>query len=1202
MANLRLARSFSAVTAVMLAFAGLGYSQEEEQAVRVRNYLEEEHSLSLAFETPHTRWAKPYAGGPVRVLFFSPWYQGSTEAREIIELLQRFDLKAEAVYQEKGGALIGDNRPDWYGGDPRAGTKRAIRLLGLPNAVLFINELKLDALPGEVRERIRVKVMEGAGLVLVGGGNSEPQWSGARGRIAVLPGRSRLVYEPGWETKFDYQMQEQGRKLLWAARREPKDDLRVDVAAEISRGALGSHPAKLSWIRMPAGTKVRAVLRRWDGEASELKTVEAAGDGTASVPLPAVREGEYHLDAFATSAGATHNWATTAFAVHADQHVEALSLDKDWAETAEKIRGTARLAGTASKAELLRVRLIDVHGRILAEHNAAAAGAVPFEFEVQPWMPMLLRLEAVLCQGSHEVSSAWRFVHITRRHRGQFHFMMWNGPSGDLAPYGYESLARNGVTLILQGGPPPLAMAASNLSYVPYAASFRASSHTATAMLDPKTGWLKSGCVYDSEKMRAAIRQSVEAARAGREHGVFAYSLGDENAVRASCLSPYCLHAYRRYLEGVYKTIGALNAEWNTRYRGFDQIELLKNGPLPPASAPDWFREYFEDRQKLHFTDSEGAKGEDLARQVEFGNINDEIRALEQGNYPRWYDRQAFQNQTYLEWATQYQKAFRELDPEAWTGFEGTDSFSIRRFTTRSRQGGDLDLFVRQMDYFGPYNDPANEVVRSIARPGFPRGNWMGYDPELEKQMRQFWGQVTDGMNMVQWWRWDNLSGYHGFLAPNLSPFPATRELVKDTQIVRDGLGTLLMHLRMEDDGVAVLYSMPSTYIAHFDGNETYGDYKRDHDIWRTLLHGAGLQFRYVTDRMLRLGEFDAARFKVLLLPLAYAIGPREAGVIREFVRNGGTVIADLRPGMYNGHLKPLAEGSLDDVFGIRRHEKRDAVGIDRMSAEGELNGARVRMQWGNWHGHDVYPQAKVDPSVEVTTGRPLGQAYRIHYWTGLNAPVAVVNQFGKGRAILMNWSVFEVPSGAFVESVLRAAGVKAAVGLAREDKGPVTGIEVTRWTNGRSSVLALLGDYDGPVKLTLPDASLVHDLRQRKYLGKTTTFTTTLRAGRATFFALQATAEAAPEIRFLSAGARPGDAVRATVKISGAAALHPVNLRVFTPGGKPADWFNQTVLVDSKPVDWTLALARNDPRGEWTIRAVDLLTNQAGSVRLRVW
>ena len=1117
--------------------------------------------------------------------------------------MQRFDLAAQAVYMERGGPIVGDNRPDWYGNDPRAGTHRALRLLDQPNAVIFINELKLEALPKELQEKIRQKVSEGTGLVLVGGDNKQPLFGGAtlKGRVAVLPSREKLLYELGWEARFDYQMQEQGRKLLWAARREPKAALAIKVEPEIARQGLATHPARLTWSGMPAGATVRLSLRHQDGDVRTLKTVPASASGTAAITLPLAREGRYHLDAIAGSGSATVNWAVAEFRVTAGQHVEAVSLDKDWAEPGEQLRGTVKVNGAGK----LEVRLLDKRGRILARATPeVTGGTASFAFPIEAWMPMLLRVSAVLGEASGDVSSAYKFARVTQRHRGQFHFMMWNGPGADLMPYGYESLARHGVSLVLGGGPPPLCMSESELSWVPYAQSFRDSSHTTTAMLDPKTGWLKSGCVYDTEKMKATVARTLAAAQRPREHGVFAYSLGDENAVRGSCLSPYCLHAYRRYLKDTYGDIAALNREWDSKYASFEEIELLKDDPLPGSDAPAWFREYYQDRRTQHMTDNEGAKGADLVRQVDFGDINDEIRALRTGNFPRWFDRQAFQNQTYVEWSKIYQKAFRTIDPQAWTGFEGVDSFAIRKFTTRSRQGGDLDMFVRTMDYFGPYNDPANEVVRSIAKPGFPRGNWMGYDPEMDKQLKQYWGQVTDGMNMIQWWRWDNVNGYHGYLKPDLSPFPATAEMIRDTQVVRDGLGDLLMTAGMHDDGVAMLYSMPSTYIAHFDGNETFGDYKRDHDVWRGLLHGAGLQFRYVTDRMLRLGEFDGSRYKVLLLPLAYAIGPKEAEVIREFVRKGGTVIADLRPGMYDDHLKRGQAGMLDDLFGIRRKkEDRAAVGIDRLGIDGELNGSKVRMQWGNWHGHDVYPQAKVDASVEVSTGKSLGQAFRIHYWSGLNTPVAIVNQFGQGKAVLLNWSVFETPgpTGGFLKQLLAAAGVKAAIGLKRPDGGSVEGVEVTRWSNGSSGLVALFGNYDGPVTVSLPEARLVQDLRQRKSLGKTATFTTTLRANRATFFALQAAEEARPEIHLPGATAKRGDTLSASVAIPNATGKHPVLIRATAPDGKQAEWLDRNLLVDGQPAEWKLPIAWNDAVGDWTVKVVDLLTNQSTTAKLRV-
>ena len=39
----------------------------------------------------------------------------------------------------------------------------------------------------------------------------------------------------------------------------------------------------------------------------------------------------------------------------------------------------------------------------------------------------------------------------------------------------------------------------------------------------------------------------------------------------------------------------------------------------------------------------------------------------------------------------------------------------------------------------------------------------------------------------------------------------------------------------------------------------------------------------------------------------------------RRFVEAGGTVLADLRPGVFDEHVKPVPGGQLDDLFGIRR-------------------------------------------------------------------------------------------------------------------------------------------------------------------------------------------------------------------------------------------------------------------------------------------
>ncbi len=1219
--NDRAVRTLLLVTALLIPVVPWCLAQEDEEGGKARDFLEVQHNLSTEFVTPHTEWGKPYTLGTVKALFFVPWSQGSTEGREVIELMQRFDLDAKAVYYLQGSRLLGDGRPDWYGGDPEAGTNRALRLLDERNEVLFFNQLQPDPLPESVRAAIRRRVWEGAGLVMVGNADvaafhkavpltpppeTLPEgryFTYGKGQIALLPSREKLTFQLGWETQLDYQLADQGRAVLWAARREANVDLHLSVSDEqINRDALPKGFISVQCSGEMRGTRLRFVLHRWDGQKDVLNTVRPNRNGKAHVEIPRVRTGDYHLDAFILRKNTIADWASIPFRVVADREVTIAELDKSCAEVGEKTSGRLRVSGTLRPEDRVQVRLVDRDDRILArkdvvpEHNTAR-----FNFPVDASLPMLVRVEAVILDGPDEVSSAYAYLQVTKRNRNQFNFVMWNLATGDLAPYCAESLARHGVTAILQGGTPPLSMSENGLAYVPYTMSFRASSHTTTAMLDPETGILKTGCVHDEAGMRKTVARAVEGARKARELGVLAYSLGDENAVRASCLSPQCLDAYRRYLQKVYGDIAALNREWGTDYAAFDAVELMAEGDLPAADAPEWFKDYFADWDLLHRTDNEGAKGEALDRQVAMGTVNDELRALQAGNFARWYDRQAFQNQTYVEWCQEFQKAYRELDAQAWTGFEGTDSFSIRKLTTRSRQGGDLDAFVREMDYFGPYEGPANEVVRSIAPPGFPRGNWIGYDPDVEVLLHKYWGQVTDSMNTIQWWRWDNLDGYHGYLMPTLAPFPAVRELLDDTAIVRDGLGTLLMHCRMHDNRIGMLYSMPSTYIAHFDRNETYGKYKRDHNEWHRLIHGAGFQFRYVTDRMLRLGEFEAAHYKILVLPLAFAMGPDEAQVIREFVKNGGTVIADLRPAIYDGHCKPLEVGLLDDVFGIERTGNREAVEVDRLRVDGELGGQRLRMDWGNWHGRDVYPQMKVDPNVRLTTGQELGHAYHIHYWVGLESPLGIVNVFGEGRAILLNFSIFNAPADQFIGDLFGACGVEPAVPVTRPDGAPLRNVEVTRWQNGDAVLLALFGTYEGDACVRLPEARYVYDLKQHRYLGDVQEFTTALRPNRASLFALQPNPAGAPELTASQSSVNPGDRIEAAIRVVHPGSKQAVQVRLADPDGNVVPWFHKVVIGGERPVSVTVPFAFNDLPGEWTFRATDLFSNETAEATLNL-
>ena len=111
--------------------------------------LEEENSLSTSFETPHTKWAQPYAQGKLRVLFFMNIGYCGTVPREVVELRQRFDLDAEAVFWAN---IIDSPKYHWHG--DAAGLTRMEQLVAQPWDCFVFFAFPVEQVP--VQEQYRL--------------------------------------------------------------------------------------------------------------------------------------------------------------------------------------------------------------------------------------------------------------------------------------------------------------------------------------------------------------------------------------------------------------------------------------------------------------------------------------------------------------------------------------------------------------------------------------------------------------------------------------------------------------------------------------------------------------------------------------------------------------------------------------------------------------------------------------------------------------------------------------------------------------------------------------------------------------------------------------------------------------------------------------------------------------------------------------
>lgn len=875
--------------------------------------LEQEQEIRTTFATPHTAWAKPYARGTTRVLFFSDYK--NTQAREIVELMQRFEVQADAAYYTRV-KVAKKPQMQWHGAEEGIARIRRLLASGVHDVFLF-NGVSPDGLPAELKQDLLARVAQGKGLVLVGvkqrgrldpplendpdrvaldeplildqplarraeAGDPEAElFALKQGRAARLPAAPVAEYTFGWEVPYDHWQERLGRTVLWAAGKLPAQPLQLRREPGTDTGIVAKSPPDMRLVvTLPADVpiaQVRIRERRDDGLIiRDSKTSpRPVGEGPVvrvitGPPAAGLSAGRYYDEVIATdTAGRVVAWATLPFVVASPQRVE-LKLSRTWGEIGDALAGQVTVAGPALKNGQISVELRDRRDRILAATppTATGGGPIPFSFAIPEWYPMLVQVRAVLRDDAGEVADAVAYFNVTKRHRDRFNLLSWDIPRGPTAAWAHEALAGLGVTLELSQFKTgiPRVMAAYEMVAVPYTTRIRAEKD--------ERGWIKPLPWNQEPEIQRYVDDLVAKYAPARQHGVFAYSLGDETVTRGSDTSPSDLAAYRRYLQGVYGDIAALNDSWGTDYAGFEAITLLD--PSDPT----------------------------------------EEQAKRAGNYARWYDRQAWESANFLRLNRRFGEAFRRLDPRALTGFEGAG---------RLERADDIESIVRTNGFWTPYPGLGDAVLQGIAPRDFPYANWMGYARDVESLTWSYWRMVLNGGHGVWWWRWDNIGRFMGLLRPDLSPFDEVAEMLEDTRITREGLGDLLLRSEMQTDGIALLYSQPSIFAAQVVERSGYGKAAEDHAAWQQTLFNLGLGFRYLTEAMLRRGELDPRTTRVLILPRTEALGEEEALRIQTFVEAGGTVIADLRPGRFTGRVKPARRACwmrcLGSIAAVRRRQ-----------------------------------------------------------------------------------------------------------------------------------------------------------------------------------------------------------------------------------------------------------------------------------------
>ncbi len=434
------------------------------------------------------------------------------------------------------------------------------------------------------------------------------------------------------------------------------------------------------------------------------------------------------------------------------------------------------------------------------------------------------------------------------------------------------------------------------------------------------------------------------------------------------------------------------------------------------------------------------------------------------------------------------------------------------------------------------------------------------------------------------------------------------------TAQLREGVGKALMGARRQLSPVAILYSYPSMVTSAGAGVWIEGEKGNAHLMWRPAnwsresfereLVQCGVSFGYLTENQVVQGEL--AGKKLLILPhfMAMALSDATCAAIKQFVADGGTVVADLAPAICDEHGKLRDQGGLDDLFGVTRTEfaydqryPDYLVGVTGTSPLVPQNAWYI----GEW----------LEKGLQVTDGTALGK----HSF--LDIPAFVTKQTGQGQALLMNFLQTntvrrngepEDDDLKMVQAFLRAAGLTPPV-----DITDAAGVSFLK--NYETNIL-----QDGPVQyvgvycekspdnveqmvVVFPDERETYDVRAGKYLGRVKRAPMPLKAFEAALFARLD--YQVSDLTVTAADAARGRALPVTVKLSfkgtNQPGRHVVRLAVVAPDGKESVLYSQNVNTRNGTWRGRIHTALNDQPGTWTVKAREILSGATATAQFRL-
>ncbi len=697
-----------------------------------------------------------------------------------------------------------------------------------------------------------------------------------------------------------------------------------------------------------------------------------------------------------------------------------------------------------------------------------------------------------------------------------------------------------------------------------------------------KEPFIRKPCLEDEKALSAACDRLARAVKAQMRFRPFFYGHTDEGGVADLvsawdfCFCPNCMKAMHTWLQGQYSSLDALNTEWETSFKTWDEVA--------PFST-------------------------------------DEMMARKGNNLSPWADHRTFMNQSFAKALEVGTKAAEKVDPNARLGMLGCQMPS-------AFGGYDYWQLSRVFTAIEPYNiGNCREIWRSFA-PTKPACT-TGFGAK-DNDIWRLWYQLLHGdVGVILY------DEKYSYLDANAQPTEMALKIAPTYKELTAGIARQIQHMQPVNDPIAIHYSHPSItawwmFEARPEGKDWVkrgsaaerlrSDFLRLRESFTKLTEDNLRTYTFVAYAQLENGAFDKMDTKVLILPQSIAMSAAECDAVARFVKRGGTVVADCRTALMDQHCKMLGKGQLDDLFGIERTDLEFTPG----AADLQRTDAKA-------FAKDL--PAKLDGVHVAEHGIKVAKGAVALYQDDNNTPAVIINKHGKGTTIYLNAVVTDYhrwrllpPQGQSLRQLVNAiydkAGVDAQYAITTADGKQPQAVEVFPFQSGNLKVLGLNRNYqlrvnelgppeyrkqdalEGPTKLTvnLERKQAVYNQRTGEFLGKEKSVTVDLPKYEPVILALL------PEpVKGLTMSAaqqaKRGDLVSVSLKLDGKKLgdEHAFHVKVLSPDGKEIRPVEQNILAPKGQAVWKVPFAVNDPAGQYTLQARDVATGVKAEQKITV-